>query len=262
MNIGLDVSGGDFAPNVNLLGAVQANKALNGKARIFLFGDETEIRNGLASLAEEASNFEIIHSPEIIGMDDHPTRAFSRKPNASIAIGFDYLSEGKIDVFASTGNTGAMLVGAIYKINTIPGVIRPCITATIPCINGKKSVLLDVGSNADCKVDVLYQFAELGSLYAEHILKIDKPRVGLLNIGEEACKGNELAIRVHQALQDNPQITFAGNAEGRDILKGQFDVIVCDGFAGNIVLKFIAHGLNQHRLLHFGCCLNLQNSEG
>ncbi|MEY3049140.1 MAG: hypothetical protein RL365_1178 [Bacteroidota bacterium] len=237
MNIGLDVSGGDFAPRVNLLGAVQANQALNGSSRIFLFGNETEILNGLFSLNEDPSNFEIIHSSEIIGMEDHPTRAFARKRNASIAIGFDYLSEGKIDVFASTGNTGAMLVGAIYKINTIPGVIRPCITATIPCVNGKKSVLLDVGSNADCKVDVLYQFAELGSLYAENILKIEKPRIGLLNIGEEESKGNLLIQAVFKMLQDSDSINFIGNVEGRDIFTNKADVIVCDGFTGNIVLK-------------------------
>ena len=169
MNIGLDVSGGDFAPRVNLLGAIQANTVLNGKSRIYLFGNEHEIISGLRELESEPSAFEIIHAPEVIGMEDHPARAFSRKPNASLSIGFEYLSEGKIDAFASTGNTGAMLVGSIYKINTIPGVIRPCITATIPCVNGRKTVLLDVGSNADCKVDVLYQFAELGSLYAEHI---------------------------------------------------------------------------------------------
>lgn len=237
MNIGLDVSGGDFAPKVNLLGAVQANRALNGVSRIFLFGDETEIRNELRVLQEDASSYEIVHSPEIIGMDDHPTRAFSRKPNASIAIGLDYLSEGKIDVFASTGNTGAMLVGSIYKINTIPGVIRPCITATIPCINGKKSVLLDVGSNADCKVDVLCQFAELGSLYAEHILKIEQPRIGLLNIGAEESKGNLLTQAVYKMLQDMDSINFTGNVEGRDIFTNKADVIVCDGFTGNVVLK-------------------------
>ena len=237
MNIGLDVSGGDFAPKVNLLGAVQANRALNGVSRIFLFGDETEIRNELLLLQEDTSSYEIVHSPEIIGMNDHPTSAFLRNPNASIAIGLDYLSEGKIDVFASTGNTGAMLVGSIYKINTIPGVIRPCITATIPCVNGEKSVLLDVGSNADCKVDVLCQFAELGSLYAEHILKIEHPRIGLLNIGAEESKGNLLTQAVYKMLQDMDSINFIGNVEGRDIFTNKADVIVCDGFTGNVVLK-------------------------
>ena len=237
MNIGLDVSGGDFAPKVNLLGAVQAKRALNGESCIFLFGDETEIRNELIVLQEDASGFEIVHSPEIIGMDDHPTRAFSRKPNASIAVGLDYLSEGKIDVFASTGNTGAMLVGSIYKINTIPGVIRPCITATIPCVNGRKSVLLDVGSNADCKADVLYQFAELGVIYAKNVLGIDNPKVALLNIGEEETKGNLLTQAAYKLLADSDFVNFVGNIEGRDLYMNVADVIVCDGFTGNIVLK-------------------------
>jgi len=237
MKIGLDVSGGDFAPEVNLLGAIRAMDALPSNTKIFLFGDEKAIRNGLMNLNADVSVFEIIHAPEVIGMEDHPTRAFSRKPNASIAVGFDFLSEGKIDVFASTGNTGAMLVGAIYKINTIPGVIRPCITATIPCINGKKSLLLDVGSNADCKVDVLYQFSELGSLYAEHILGIENPRVGLLNIGEEESKGNLITQAVYKLMQDSDSINFIGNIEGRDIFTNKADVIVCDGFTGNIVLK-------------------------
>lgn len=237
MKIGLDVSGGDFAPEVNLLGAIQAKDALSSNTKIFLFGNEKVIRDGLMNLNADVSVFEIIHAPEVIGMEDHPTRAFSRKPNASIAVGFDFLSEGKIDVFASTGNTGAMLVGAIYKINTIPGVIRPCITATIPCINGKKSVLLDVGSNADCKVDVLYQFSELGSLYAEHILGIENPRVGLLNIGEEESKGNLITQAVYRLMQDSDSINFIGNIEGRDIFTNKADVIVCDGFTGNIVLK-------------------------
>lgn len=237
MKIGLDVSGGDFAPEVNLLGAIRAKDALSANTKIFLFGNEKVIRDGLMNLNADVSVFEIIHAPEVIGMEDHPTRAFSRKPNASIAVGFDFLSEGKIDVFASTGNTGAMLVGAIYKINTIPGVIRPCITATIPCINGKKSLLLDVGSNADCKVDVLYQFSELGSLYAEHILGIENPRVGLLNIGEEESKGNLITQAVYKLMQDSDSINFIGNIEGRDIFTNKADVIVCDGFTGNIVLK-------------------------
>ncbi len=237
MKVGIDVSGGDFAPKVNLLGAVEANTSLKKDAQIFLFGDENQIIEGLKQIGSNPSDFTIVHAPEIIGMDEHPTRAFARKPNASIAKGFDYLSDGRIDVFASTGNTGAMLVGSIYKINTIPGVIRPCITATIPCINGKKSILLDVGSNADCRVDVLYQFAELGSLYAEHILGIEKPRVGLLNIGEEESKGNLLTQAAYKLMQDSDSIDFIGNVEGRDIFTNKADVIVCDGFTGNIVLK-------------------------
>ena len=237
MNIGLDVSGGDFAPKVNLLGAIHAKSLLPDDVKIVLFGRQEEIVSELDALDFKTSVFEVVDSPEVISMDDHPARVFSKKPNASISLAFDQLSEGKIDAFASTGNTGAMLVGSIYKINTIPGVIRPCITATIPCANGKKSVLLDVGSNADCRVDVLYQFAELGALYAEHILGIPSPKVGLLNIGEEESKGNLLTQAAYRLLAESDTINFVGNIEGRDIFTNKADVLVCDGFTGNIVLK-------------------------
>lgn len=237
MNIGLDVSGGDFASNVNVLGAIRAKSLLPKGTNIYLFGKEDEIAKELDGADTACEDFHIIHSPEVITMEDHPARVFSKKPNASITKGFEYLSEGKIDAFASTGNTGAMLVGAIYKVNTIPGVIRPCITATIPCSNGKKTVLLDVGSNADCKVDVLYQFAELGALYSEHVLGIESPRVGLLNIGEEETKGNLLTQAAYRLLAESETINFVGNVEGRDVFTNKADVLVCDGFTGNIVLK-------------------------
>jgi glycerol-3-phosphate acyltransferase PlsX len=237
MKIGLDVSGGDFAPKANVQGAIYAQKELLGKARFFLFGDEEEINLEFARLGEDPKEFVIVHAPEIINMHDHPTRALSNKPQSSISVGFGYLENKKIDVFASTGNTGAMLVGAIYKINTIPGVIRPCIAATIPCLNGNKSVLLDVGSNADCKADVLYQFAELGVIYAKNVLGIDNPRVALLNIGEEETKGNLLTQAAYKLLDDSDFVNFVGNIEGRDLYMNIADVIVCDGFTGNIVLK-------------------------
>ena len=147
------------------------------------------------------------------------------------------LAKGLIDVFASNGNTGAMLVGSMFKLNTIPGVIRPCITSTLPTITGGKSVLLDVGSNADCKSDVLQQFAVLGAVYAENVLGLEKPKVALLNIGEEDSKGNLLSIATYKLLAESDELNFIGNIEGRDIFTGVADVIVCDGFTGNIVLK-------------------------
>jgi glycerol-3-phosphate acyltransferase PlsX len=170
-------------------------------------------------------------------MHDHPTRAIPQKPNSSIAVGFDLLSKHEIDAFASTGNTGAMLVGAIYKINTIPGIIRPCITSTLPAIDGSKSILLDVGSNADCKADVLYQFAVLGALYAKKVYGVENPKVALLNIGEEESKGNLLTLAAHKLMAESDDINFIGNIEGRDLFFGKADVIVCDGFTGNVVLK-------------------------
>lgn len=237
MKIGLDISGGDFAPDVNLDGALLAYNELPKDSRLVLIGDESVIRDGLKNRGISHDFFDIIHAPDVITFHDHPTRAIPKKPNSSIAIGFDLLAKGELSVFASTGNTGAMLVGSMYKLNTVPGIIRPCITSTLPAINGEKTILLDVGSNADCKVDVLYQFAVLGSVYAKTVHGIENPRIALLNIGEEDSKGNLLTIAAHKMLSESDEVNFIGNIEGRDIFTGVADVIVCDGFTGNIVLK-------------------------
>ncbi|MEY3425251.1 MAG: phosphate acyltransferase PlsX [Bacteroidota bacterium] len=237
MKIGIDILGGDFAPDVNISGAILAKQELPNDVRLVLIGDRDQISGGLSSFGEKLEDYDIVHAPDVITMHDHPTRAIPQKPNSSIAVGFDLLSKKEIHAFASTGNTGAMLVGSIYKINTIPGIIRPCITSTLPQIDGSKSILLDVGSNADCKADVLYQFAVLGSLYAKNVYGIDSPRVALLNIGEEETKGNLLTIATHKLMTESDEINFTGNLEGRDLFLGKADVIVCDGFTGNIVLK-------------------------
>jgi glycerol-3-phosphate acyltransferase PlsX len=237
MKIGLDISGGDFAPDVNLDGALLAYNELPKDSHLVLIGDESVIRDGLKNRGISHDFFDIIHAPDVITFHDHPTRAIPKKPNSSIAVGFDLLAKGDLSVFASTGNTGAMLVGSMYKLNTIPGIIRPCITSTLPAINGEKTILLDVGSNADCKVDVLYQFAVLGSVYAKTVHGIENPRIALLNIGEEDSKGNLLTIAAHKMLSESDEVNFIGNIEGRDIFTGLADVIVCDGFTGNIVLK-------------------------
>ncbi len=237
MKIGIDILGGDFAPDVNISGAILAKQELPNDVRLVLIGDRDQISSGLSSFGEKLEDYDIVHAPDVITMHDHPTRAISQKPNSSIAVGFELLSKKEIHAFASTGNTGAMLVGSIYKINTIPGIIRPCITSTLPQIDGSKSILLDVGSNADCKADVLYQFAVLGSLYSKNVYGIESPRVALLNIGEEESKGNLLTIATHKLMMESDEINFTGNLEGRDIFLGKADVIVCDGFTGNIVLK-------------------------
>lgn len=237
MKIGLDVLGGDFAPDANLAGAVLAQKELPSDITIVLIGDQDVILSGLSSLNADASSFEIVHAPETITMHDHPTRAIAQKPNSSIAVGFGLLAKGEIDAFASTGNTGAMLVGSMYMINTIPGVIRPCITSTLPAINGTRSIILDVGSNADCKPDVLLQFAVLGSLYSKNVEGVENPRIGLLNIGEEQTKGNLLTQAAYKLLAESDNINFIGNIEGYDLFSGKADVVVCDGFTGNVVLK-------------------------
>lgn len=237
MKIGLDILGGDFAPKVNVLGAILASKELPDDAKIVLLGNEEEIKEQLVIHGGNVDDFEIVHAPDLITMRDHPTRALPQKPNSSIAVGFDMLSKNEIDVFASTGNTGAMLVGSIYKLNTVPSIIRPCITSVLPMIDGSNSIILDVGTNADCKPDILHQFAILGSLYSKHVYGVENPRVGLLNIGEEAEKGNLLTIATHKLLKEADDTNFIGNVEGRDLFSGKADVIVCDGFTGNVVLK-------------------------
>lgn len=237
MKIGIDILGGDFAPDANISGAILAQKELPQDATLVLIGDQEQILSGLLSYGANPEDFEIVHAPDVITMHDHPTRAIPQKPNSSIAVGFDLLASNAIQVFASTGNTGAMLVGSIYKINTIPGIIRPCITSVLPRIDGGNSILLDVGSNADCKADVLYQFAILGSLYSQNVYGNGKPKVALLNIGEEESKGNLLTIASYKLLKESDEINFIGNIEGRDIFSGTADVIVCDGFTGNVVLK-------------------------
>ncbi len=237
MKIGIDVLGGDFAPDANIAGAILARKELSKDVKIVLIGDQNAILSGLSSRNEDASDYEIVDAPDVITMHDHPTRAIRQKPNSSIAIGISLLAKGDIQAFASTGNTGAMLVGAMYMINTIPGVIRPCITSTLPAINGSKSIILDVGSNADCKPDVLHQFAVLGSLYSKNVYGNENPRVALLNIGEEESKGNLLTQTAHKLMAGSDNINFIGNIEGRDLFTGKADVVVCDGFTGNVVLK-------------------------
>lgn len=237
MKIGIDILGGDFAPEANISGAVLAKKELPNDVRLVLLGDREQISSGLSSFGENIDDYEIVHAPDVITMHDHPTRAIPQKPNSSIAVGFDLLAKNEIQAFASTGNTGAMLVGSIYKINTIPGIIRPCITSTLPAIDGTNTILLDVGSNADCKPDVLYQFAVLGALYSKNVYGVENPRVALLNIGEEETKGNLLTVAAHKLMAESDDINFIGNLEGRDIFFGKADVIVCDGYTGNIVLK-------------------------
>ena len=170
-------------------------------------------------------------------MHEHPTKALKEKQQSSIAIGFHLLSSGKTDAFISAGNTGAMLVGSLYSLKAIEGVLRPTIATIIPKENGSTGLLLDVGLNSDCKPEQLNQFAIMGSVYAQNILGIDKPRVALVNIGEEEGKGNLLAQATYPLLKENQHIHFTGNVEGRDLLLDKADVMVCDGFTGNIILK-------------------------
>ena len=237
MRIGIDIMGGDYAPQKTVHGAILALNELPSDTKIVLFGRESEILTELKKYNINANNFEIIDCTDVIDMGEHPTKAFKSKPNSSIAKGFEYLAKGKIDGFASAGNTGAMFVGGYYSVKAITGVLRPAISTLIPRADGGVTVLLDVGANADCKPDVLYQFGILGSLFSEYVCGIKSPKVSLLNLGEEKTKGNMLTQATYSMMEKNSDYNFIGNIEGRDIFDSQTDVIVCDGFTGNIVLK-------------------------
>lgn len=237
MKIGFDVMGGDFAPKEAIAGAIQALNELGADDRIILIGDKEQAESFLSSAGSNDSRFEFVHTTEVIGMGEHPTKAISQKKDSSISIGFKLLATKQIDAFVSAGNTGAMLVGSMFSVKPIEGVIRPTITATVPRPNGKFGLILDVGANADCKPDVLYQFAVLGSLMMKHVHGIDDPRIGLLSIGEEKEKGNLVTTAAHQLMEESNAFHFVGNVEGRDFLTDKCDVIVCEGFTGNVVLK-------------------------
>ena len=237
MNIGLDMMGGDFAPLEAIKGLQLYLQSHPNSASLFLFGDEKQLQDLVSEYKLPSNQCKIVPTTEVIGMHEHPTKALKEKQKSSIAVGFYYLASGKIDAFISAGNTGAMLVGTLYSIKAMEGVLRPTISTIIPKENGKSGLLLDVGLNADCKPDHLNQFAALGSLYAQHILSINNPRVGLVNIGEEEGKGNVLAQAAYPLLKANKQINFIGNIEGRDVLLDKADVMVCEGFTGNVILK-------------------------
>jgi phosphate acyltransferase len=237
MNIGLDMMGGDFSPLEAVKGVGLYLRETQTPVTVWLIGDEEKLRPLLAEHAIPAASVRVEHAPQVIGMHEHPTKALREKQQSSIATGFQLLSGGKMDAFISAGNTGAMLVGALYSLKPIEGIQRPTISTVIPKDNGNTGVLLDVGLNADCKPENLNQFAVLGSLYARHILGIEAPRVGLLNIGEEEGKGNILAQAAYPLLKENGQIRFIGNIEGRDLLLDKADVAVCEGFTGNVILK-------------------------
>ena len=237
MRIGIDIMGGDYAPQKTVHGAILAQKELPEGAEIVLFGNKEDILSELKSHKISENMFEIVDCPEVIEMGEHAVKALKLKPKSSISIGFYYLATGKIDGFASAGNTGAMFAGGFFSVKAISGVIRPCISTVLPKENGGVGVLLDVGANADCKADVLYQFGILGSLFAEHVCGIKDPKVGLLNLGEEKTKGNLLTQACYEMMEGNRDYNFVGNIESRDLFEESSDVIVCDGFTGNIVLK-------------------------
>jgi len=238
MRIGLDAMGGDFAPGAIIEGAVDALQHLSVNEKLVLIGDEGSIFAKLNEMEIEPSLFEVVHTTQVIEMADHPAKAFSQKKFSSIAVGYGMLKNGTLDGFCSAGNTGAMLVGASYTVNVIPGVLRPALATVLPCIDDSDSVILDIGLNPDCKPDVLLQYGILGSIYAKYVLGKDNPTVGLLNIGEEETKGTPSVKAAFELMKEHSGINFTGNIEANALFRDTMtDVIVCDGFVGNVILK-------------------------
>jgi glycerol-3-phosphate acyltransferase PlsX len=239
MNIALDMMGGDYAPLETIKG-VKLFLSENNKYNVdlTLIGNENQLIPLINEHEITAENITVVHASEVIEMQEHPTKALKEKQQSSISIGFHLLASGKTDAFISAGNTGAMMVGSLYSIKAITGVARPAIGAYIPGEDGKLSLLVDVGLNADCKPENLAQFALLGSLFSKYILNDENPRVALINVGEEEGKGNILCQATYPLLKENQRINFVGNVEGRDLLMGKAEIYICDGYTGNVILKF------------------------
>jgi len=237
MKIGLDIMGGDFAPQATILGAIAAHKALSASQQLVLIGDKDVAVQLLHENNFDPGHFEFHHTTEVIGMAEHPAKAVINKPGSSISVGFKMLKEGAIHAFSSAGNSGAMLVGAMFSVKTIPGILRPAITSFIPKLNGGLGIIVDVGANADCKPEFLLQFGALGALFSKNVYGVKDPKVALMNIGEEDEKGNMLCQAAFPLMKENQLFNFVGNIEGRDLFSDIADVYVCDGFTGNVVLK-------------------------
>lgn len=253
MRIAVDAMGGDFAPEAIVEGVLMAAADVSEQVTIVLIGKQTTIQALVKKHGTESvANVELVNADDVIDMSEHPTKALSQKPNSSIGVGFKLLKEGRVDAFCSAGNTGAMHVGALFSIKSIEGVLRPGIAGLVPQITGGYAVMLDIGANANCKPEMMAQFGEIGSVYAQCTFGIDRPRVGLMNIGSEEQKGSQEAQAAHQLLKGNRRINFIGNMEGGDFFTGKVDVIVTDGFTGNAMFKLgeSFHTLAEQRGIH------------
>ncbi len=238
VRLALDAMGTDRAPEPEVAGAIEALEAYDGNdIEIVLVGDEQAIRAELARHERIPPGIHVHHAPDRVTADDSPASVIRRKPESSIVVGLRLQAEGEADAFVSAGSTGAVMACSLFTLRPLPGVDRPPVGTLLPTA-GELCLLLDAGANIDCKPQHLVQFAHLGSIYARDALGRAKPRVGLLNIGEEPGKGDDLTIQTHELLAVEQGIRFIGNVEGRDIVKGECDVIVCDGFVGNVLLKF------------------------
>ena len=236
--IAVDAMGGDYAPEEIVVGAIEASAELG--VDILLVGDKQKIDSLVKKHgAKKSTSIKVVHAEDVITMKEEPLVGIRRKPKASIVVAMDLVKQKDADAVVSAGHSGAAMASALLRLGRLKGIERPAIGAVLPTIVPDRSVIvLDVGANVDSKAKYLEQFALMGTIYSKYVLGCQEPKVGLLNIGEESSKGNELALATHKLLTDNPQISFVGNAEGRDVLSGEFDVIVCDGFVGNILLKF------------------------
>ena len=239
MRIAVDAMGGDFSPKELVRGAVEAAKKYD--CEIVLVGDEEQIRAEMHGENPAALRISIVHASEVIGMNEHPAEAVRSKKDSSVVVATRLVKDGSCDAVFSAGSTGAAVAAAQLILHRIRGVGRPAIATPMPTPDGV-TLMLDSGANVDSKPEHLVQSGVMGSLYAQYVFGIEHPRVGLLNIGEEETKGNEQVKETYQLLKVEPNIHFCGNAEGRDVPKGNFDVVICDGFVGNVVLKF-AEGL-------------------
>jgi glycerol-3-phosphate acyltransferase PlsX len=263
MRIALDAMGSDRAPAVEVEGAVGALLDRDDDVRVVLVGDTGRIEAELARFPDAPRDrLEIHHASEVIEMGEAPATAIRRKRDSSIVVGVNLLKAGEVDAFISAGSTGAVMAASLVTLRTIPGVDRPPVGARIPTATGR-CLALDVGANVDTKPHQLVQFAQLGSVYAEDMLGIDNPRVGLLNIGTEPEKGNEVVVEAYGLLEQTPHLNFIGNVEGREIVGGKCDVLVADGFVGNVMLKFyesvagLITGMLRRELVEAGIQLDL-----
>lgn len=234
LRIAVDAMGGDFAPTAVVNGAYQA--AAEDGISILLVGDKQTIESKLSDLGDPVNTIEIVHADEVVGMDEPATTPIRRKPESSIRVCGELVKEGRAQAMVTAGNTGAALIVAKMVIGAIEGVDRPALAAVLPNARGR-TVLLDVGANIDSKPSHLRQFAVMGFFFAQEILGTETPRVGLMSIGEEESKGTDLTRAVFQEMHKTTGFNFVGNVEGRDVFKGSVDVVVCDGFVGNAILK-------------------------
>lgn len=237
MKIAVDAMGGDYAPAAVVEGVAKAIPGLDANVVVVLIGDEQVVRPMIQKYDIPDGVVEIVHASQVIEMGEHPTKALAHKPDSSISVGFKLLKDEAVDIFCSAGNTGAMTVGSLFSIKAISGLLRPAIAGIVPQIDGSQSIMLDIGANADCKPETLAQFGEIGSIYYQYTYNVERPRVALMNIGEEEQKGSLLTQAAYVLLRENKRINFIGNIEGKDFFTNKADVIVTDGFTGNILYK-------------------------